>query len=133
MAVAVRAAANWTQKRISENLRISEKTLRANFSRELSHGRMMLEGMMLDVRVSKMMNGHLPSLKSLEEKIDATPLPSAGRPSEPQEVEQEAETPEDVATPKGKKEQRAAAAKEVPSEYGELYERLRGGPGAKPH
>jgi len=106
--VAVRAAANWTQKRIAEDMGIDEKTLRKNFSRELENGAIFMEGLALDILVKRMREGHTASIRMLRDILD--PMPgSASKP-----------TKEKEAAPLGKKEILAKAAKEPTAGWGGL-------------
>lgn len=65
--VAVRIAAGWSQRRISENMGIDEKTLRKHFSRELEFGAVFIEGVVLDVLLRRTREGHAPSVRQLRE------------------------------------------------------------------
>ena len=116
--VAVRAAAGWTQAKICEALGCSEKTLRANFSRELSDGLLLVEGVCLDVLMRGARAGHVPSVKALQSRLDrvATGAPKA------KEKKQEAQKIEAVL---GKKEKALEDAGAPASEYGDLYSRIR--------
>ncbi|OWU77609.1 helix-turn-helix transcriptional regulator [Marinibacterium profundimaris] len=117
--VAVRAAAGWTQAAIAEALGCDEKTLRKYFSRELSGGALMMEGICLDVLLRKVREGHTPSVRALQDRLDrvaAQPAPGKGR-----GADDGAEKP----APMGKKEQRLADAAEPAADYGDLYDRIR--------
>lgn len=120
--VAVRAARGWSQKRIAEEMGVDEKTLRKNFSRELHSGLLIVEGMMLDVLMAKVRLGHVPSIRLLLDLVQTT------APRTAKSAEDDDEDAEEVAPPAarlGKKEQRDDEAQNVPSEYGDLYARLR--------
>lgn len=113
--VAVRAASGWSQKRIAENMGIDEKTLRKNFSRELEHGALLVEGIMLDVLMHKVREGHTPSIRQLQDRLE-TAAPRAPRArSQPEDIPDK---------PLGKKEQRLEDAQNVPDDYGDLYSKL---------
>ncbi|WP_312530716.1 hypothetical protein [Paracoccus sp. (in: a-proteobacteria)] len=119
--VMVRIAAGWSQKRIAENMGIDEKTLRKYFSRELEFGATFVDGVMLDVLMRKVREGHTPSIRQLQERIkDAAP--AAPRRSPQLDDEDEDGTP---AARLGKKELERAAAQEVPDNYGDIFDRLR--------
>ncbi|MEH6834819.1 hypothetical protein [Falsihalocynthiibacter arcticus] len=110
--VAVRAAAGWSQDMIAEALGCDPKTLRKNFSRELSGGQLMIEGLCLDVLLSRARAGHIPSVRRLQDKMEqvAPPAPKA-KMAAPEKVE-----------PKGKKETRIDAAAQPGEAYGTIYE-----------
>lgn len=67
--VAVRIAAGWSQKRIAENMGVDEKTLRKHFSRELENGAVLVDGVMLDVLLRRVREGHVPSVRQLRERL----------------------------------------------------------------
>ncbi len=67
--VAVRAAAGWSQKRIAENMGVDEKTLRKYFSRELENGAILIDGVMLDVLLRRVREGHTPSISHLRSRL----------------------------------------------------------------
>jgi predicted transcriptional regulator len=116
--VAVRAAAGWSQNRIADALGCDDDTLRKHFSGELENGRMIVEGVMLDVLMRKVREGHVPSIRQLQERMDAT------APAAPHKKKDEASS-EDKKVAKGKKEQRLDDAQNVPDEYGSIYARRR--------
>ncbi|MFG6514430.1 hypothetical protein ACGYKD_11545 [Sulfitobacter sp. TB366] len=115
--VAVRAAANWSQKMIAEALGCDEKTLRKNFSRELSGGQLFIEGMCLDVLVRRAREGHAPSIGKLLDRLDRVATPPA--PSKKGAAQKE-----DTAPVMGKKELALADAGKPESGYGDIYARL---------
>lgn len=112
--VAVRAAMGWSQAAIASEIGCDEKTLRKYFSRELAGGRLIVEGMCLDVLMKKVREGHAPSVKQLRDALTSTapPAPRSRRQSED----------EDHATSKalGKKEQRVLDAQQVPEDWGDI-------------
>lgn len=120
--VAVRAAAGWSQDMIAEALGCDPKTLRKNFSRELQAGHLIIEGMMLDVLMRRVREGHTPSVRQLQERLDrvAPPAPK-GR-----GAETKTDSPDSAAKsqPVGKKELRLDAAKKPSDDYGTLYNRI---------
>ncbi|MEN9062857.1 MULTISPECIES: hypothetical protein [Ponticoccus] len=115
--VAVRAAANWSHKAIAEAIGCDEKTLRKHFSRELHGGALILEGLCLDVLMRKVREGHTPSIRALQDRLDRTAPPAPQTPKGDEANE---------GTPRGKKEQRLADAAKPAAGYGELYDRIRG-------
>lgn len=117
--VAVRAAMHWSHARIAEALGCDEKTLRKYFSRELREGAMIIEGMCLDVTLRRVREGHMPSVRMMQERLERVAAPPP--PSKPAAGEEDA--PEDVR-PLGKKQQQLAAASQPVAGYGDLYERL---------
>ncbi|PIL20422.1 hypothetical protein P775_09795 [Puniceibacterium antarcticum] len=119
--VAVRAAANWSQERIAEALGCDPKTLRANFSRELSGGALIVEGLCLDVLMRRTREGHVPSLRALQDRMDRTAPPAPKAKGKAQEDQ----AGKDVPAPIGKKEQRLEGAQKPDAEYGDLYDRIR--------
>lgn len=116
--VAVRAAAGWSQAMIAQALGCDEKTLRKYFSRELSGGQLIVEGMCLDVLLRKVREGHAPSIRQLQERMDRVAAP----PPPPKPGDQD--KPE---APLGKKEQRLRDAETPADGYGDLYNRIHGG------
>lgn len=111
--VAVRAAAGWTQENIASALGCDPKTLRANFSRELHGGALIIEGLCLDVLLQKVRSGHTPSVNALQARLDRTANPPAPKkPEQPQEPEL------------GVKAKRLQDAAKPDLDYGELYDRL---------
>lgn len=117
--VAVRAAAGWSQDMIAEALGCDPKTLRKNFSRELSAGHLLVEGMCLDVLLRRAREGHAPSVRALQDRLDRVAPPAPKGKAKPAEAEAEPK-PE----PMGKKEQRLRAAGDPGDDYGSLYDRI---------
>lgn len=117
--VAVRAAAGWSHGAIADALGCDEKTLRKHFSRELSGGALIVEGMCLDVLMHKAREGHTPSVRALQDRLDRTATPPApkGKPAGEDAGDAKPET-------LGKKDQRRADAAAPAAEYGDLYDRL---------
>lgn len=68
--VALRAAAGWTQEAIAADMGIDPKTLRKNFSRELSEGALMIQGQHLDVLSLRARQGHVSAIKQLEDMLE---------------------------------------------------------------
>ena len=124
--VAVRAAMHWSHSRIAAALGCDEKTLRKYFSRELSEGQMIIEGMCLDVTLRRVREGHMPSVRMMQERLERVAAPPA--PTKPA-----AEDLPEGDKPLGKKEQKLAEAAQPVAGYGDLYARLdakrRGGNG----
>ena len=121
-----RNACSWLYSaaaRIAEEMGVDEKTLRKNFSRELHAGLLHVEGMILDVLMLKVRQGHVPSVRLLMEMVQTT----APRAPKGDETDDEDEAGDAARAPArlGKKEQRDEEAQLVPSEYGDLYARLR--------
>lgn len=121
--VMVRVAAGWSQKRIAENMGIDEKTLRKYFSRELELGATLVDGVLLDVLMRKVREGHTPSIRQLHERLkDAIPAAPRRQPRPDEEL-----ADEDAPAPRlGKKELERAAAQDVPDNYGDIFDRLKG-------
>lgn len=118
--VSVRSAAGWSQKRIAEDMGIDEKTLRKYFSRELEFGATFVDGVMLDVLMRKVREGHAPSIRQLRERlVDAAPQ-APRRPDASQLTDED-----DADRPMGKKELARAAAQQVPENYGDIFDRLK--------
>lgn len=117
----VRIAAGWSQKRIAEDMGIDEKTLRKYFSRELEFGATFVDGVMLDVLMRKVREGHTPSIRQLHDRLkDAAPT----APRRPSQADDGDEDP--APAPRlGKKDLERAAAQEVPDNYGDIFDRLR--------
>lgn len=118
--VAVRIAAGWSQKRIAEDMQIDEKTLRKHFSRELEFGATFVDGVMLDVLMRKVREGHVPSIRQLRERLVGA-SPQAPRNNTPVEDEDDA-----TDQPLGKKEQARLDAQKVPDNYGDIFSRMKG-------
>lgn len=114
--VAVRAAARWTQKEISDQLGCDEKTLRLYFSRELAGGALIIEGLLLDVLLRKVREGHAPSINSLYRRLDIVEVP-------PKPPGKPADKPDDL--PMGKKEKRLLDAGKADLGYDDLYKKIR--------
>lgn len=116
--VAVRAAAGWSQDMIAEALGCDPKTLRKNFSRELQAGHLMIEGMLLDVLMRRVREGHTPSVRQLQDRLDrvAPPAPKNSGKEKPADAGK--------VEPKGKKEKRLDAARKPTEDYGSLYDRI---------
>ncbi|WP_280773202.1 hypothetical protein [Rhizobium sp. SG_E_25_P2] len=127
--VMVRVAAGWTHKRISEDMGIDEKTLRKHFSRELEMGAVFVDGLILDVLMKRVRDGHTPSIKELRARLqEAGPQaprnrPGHGKNEADDESEEDADVAE-VAAPVGKKEQRIQDAQMIPEDYGDIFERM---------
>ncbi len=118
--VMVRVAAGWSQKRIAEDMGIDEKTLRKYFSRELEFGATFVDGVMLDVLMRKVREGHTPSIRQLRERI------VGAAPTAPRRLEADEDDDADQASkPMGKKEMARAAAQQVPDNYGDIFDRLK--------
>ena len=79
--------------------------------------------MILDVLMLKVRQGHVPSVRLLMEMVQTT----APRAPKGDETDDEDEAGDAARAPArlGKKEQRDEEAQLVPSEYGDLYARLR--------
>jgi len=116
--VAVRAAAGWNQDLIAEALGCDPKTLRKNFSRELSQGALLIDGLCLDVLLRGAREGHTPSVKALQARLDRV---SAGAPraAGKEKNEQPAK-----AEKLGVKEKRLNDATKPQADYGSLYDRI---------
>jgi hypothetical protein len=108
-----RAAAGWTQEVIASALGCDAKTLRLNFSRELSTGALMIDGLCLDVLLQKVRAGHTPSVNALQARLDRTATPPV-----PKKRGAQAEPA------KGKKQIGLEDAGKPLEEYSELYDRL---------
>lgn len=122
--VMVRAAAGWTHKRISEDMGIDEKTLRKHFSRELEHGAIFLDGLMLDVLLKRVREGHTPSIRQLRERLaDAGPMAPRNHPNKDAPADDDEDDAE-KSSPLGKKEQRLQDAQIIPDDYGDIFERM---------
>tara|TARA_R110002020_G_scaffold161293_1_gene346351 strand:+ start:584 stop:1078 length:495 start_codon:yes stop_codon:yes gene_type:complete len=119
--VAVRAAAGWRQSAIAEALGCDEKTLRKYFSRELSGGALMIDGLCLDVLLRKAREGHTPSVRQLQNRLDRVAAPPPGKGQDAGDDDGDEQTAE-----LGKKAQRLADAAHPETGYGELYDRIRG-------
>jgi len=110
--VMVRRAAGWAHKRIAEDMGIDEKTLRKHFSRELEMGATFVDGLMLDVLMRKVR----------ERILDAGPA----APRKPVQPDDQDDDDDDKPAPLGKKEQARLDAQDVPDNYGDIFDRLRG-------
>ncbi|WP_347139445.1 hypothetical protein [Paracoccus sp. SSK6] len=123
--VMVRVAAGWAQKRIAEDMGIDEKTLRKHFSRELEMGATFIEGVMLDVLIRKVREGHTPSVRQLREQLkDAGTKAPRNRPNQDDDSDEDDDQVPDL--PLGKKEQAVLEAQKVPDNYGDIFDRLKG-------
>lgn len=120
--VMVRVAAGWTHKRIAEDMGIDEKTLRKHFSRELENGAVFVDGLMLDVLIKKVREGHTPSIRQLRERL-AEAGPTAPR-NKPASADDEDAEIEEKAAPLGKKEQRLQDAQVIPDDYGDIFAKM---------
>ena len=109
--VAVRAANGWSHKRIAEALGCDDDTLRKHFSGELNKGRLIVEGMILDVLMRKIREGHTPSIRLMQERMKDS-APAAPRAAATDEKEK--------AAPLGKKEKRILEAGKVPDDWGDI-------------
>lgn len=69
--VATLIARNWTQDRIAGYIGCDPKTLRKNFSRELSDGADLVEGMALEALLHKMVNGDRIATQKILDVVDA--------------------------------------------------------------
>ena len=98
--VAVRVAAGWSQERIAAEMGIDAKTLRKHFSPELVDGYTFIEGMLLDVLMQLAREGHVPSVRQLQSRIERAQL----------RVAQQMDGPANAGGYLGKKEQQKAAA-----------------------
>lgn len=130
--VMVRVAAGWAQKRIAEDMGIDEKTLRKYFSRELEMGAVFVDGVMLDVLMRKVREGHTPSIRQLRERLlsaGPTAPRSGGRASDKDDADEdgdETDSGDAPSSPLGKKEQARLEAQKVPDNYGDIFDRLKG-------
>jgi hypothetical protein len=119
--VMVRVAAGWTHKRIAEDMGIDEKTLRKHFSRELENGAVFIDGLMLDVLIKKVREGHTPSIRQLRERLaEAGPQAPRNKPA----AESDEDEPEEKSPVLGKKEQRLQDAQVIPDDYGDIFAKL---------
>ena len=109
--VAVRAANGWSHKRIAESLGCDDDTLRKHFSGELNEGRIMVEGVILDVLMHKIREGHVPSIRMMFDRLKVT-APAAPRAEKATDKKDEA--------PLGKKAEREAAANLAPADWGDI-------------
>src|SRR5690606_35535164 len=90
--VIARSADGWTHARIAEDMGIDEKTLRKYFSRELESGPTFLRGVMLDVLLKKVREGHVPSIRLLAEwHKDAAPAAPRNRRPDVQDDDEDGE------------------------------------------
>jgi len=102
---------------------IDEKTLRKHFSRELEFGTTFVDGVMLDVLMRRVREGHSPSIRQLRERLVQANPPPRNRHT----VEDGEEDEDDAPTrPMGKKLQEQAAAQDMPDTYGDIFGRLKG-------
>lgn len=77
LVVATFAASGWTHAAIATYLQCDEKTLRKHFSRELSDGAIMIEGLARQALVKKMLAGHVGATNRVLEFAQAVPKRSA--------------------------------------------------------
>ncbi|MEI4488987.1 hypothetical protein V8J36_22660 [Frigidibacter sp. MR17.14] len=126
--VAVRVSDGWSQKRIAENMGIDEKTLRKHFSCELELGLTQVRGEFLDVLMRKAREGHVPSIRLLDEwfrdKAPPAPRRAAGEEGD-SEGEDDGEGAATSERP-GKKEQARIDAQKMPDDYGDIFARMKG-------
>lgn len=108
--VAALRACGWTQDRIARHLGCDEKTLRRHFSRELAAGTDLIEGQCIQVLISRMRQGHVPSTRLLLERI------GDGRAAVP--IAPAEDRPERL----GKKAELDRAARTPPPEWGKLLQ-----------
>lgn len=114
--VEVRAAAGWSQEVIAADMGIDCDTLRKHFSVELQTGAFKVKGELLDVLRQRAREGHVPSVRVLNEIINATALRAPkGRKA--------ADVPT-FGLAEGKKAARLRDAQVQPEDYGALYDRL---------
>ncbi|WP_411838584.1 hypothetical protein [Paracoccus sp. ME4] len=126
--VMVRVAAGWAQTRIAEDMGIDEKTLRKYFSRELEMGATFVDGVMLDVLMRKVREGHTPSIRQLHERLREAGPAAPRRGARPTDADQAGDDDDDAASaaPLGKKDQARLEAQRVPDNYGDIFDRLKG-------
>lgn len=118
--VSRRAADGWTHEMIAEDMGIDPKTLRKHFSRELSFGRVFMRGEMLDILHRRAREGHVPSVKALMDLYeDVAPSAPRNRPASDEDEPEEEK-------PLGKKEQARLDAQQMPDNYGDIFNRLKG-------
>ena len=125
--VMVRVAAGWTHKRIAEDMGIDEKTLRKHFSRELENGAIFVDGLMLDVLMRKVREGHTPSIRQLRERLaEAGPTAPRNKPAADLDDDDDADAGagDGKAAPLGKKEQRLQDAQVIPDDYGDIFAKM---------
>ena len=103
---------------IAEALGCEPKTLRKNFSRELSQGALLIDGLCLDVLLRGAREGHTPSVKALQARLDRV---SAGA---PRAAGKEKPEPPAKAEKPGVKEKRLNDATKPQADYGPLYDRI---------
>ncbi|RNF32941.1 hypothetical protein A7A09_019195 [Paracoccus methylarcula] len=118
--VARRAADGWTHEMIAQDMGIDPKTLRKHFSRELSSGRVFMVGEMLDILHRRAREGHVPSVKALLDRYeDVAPTAPRNR-----EASDQGDAEDDK--PLGKKEQARLEAQQMPDNYGDIFNRMKG-------
>lgn len=100
-------AANWTQEQIATFIGCDVKTLRKNFSRELDHGALFLDGMAMQVIVKKMLSGNLSAAREVREIAAAGNAPKGAAAQKKPE-------------PLGKKERLLSEAHEAPKGWGDI-------------
>jgi transcriptional regulator with XRE-family HTH domain len=113
--VETRAAAGWSQEAIALDMGISVETLTKYFSGELANGPIKVKGEMLDVLRSRARQGHVPSIRLLEEMTAKAQM---------------RDRPKDKRVPAlpvlGKKAQRVLEAQDKPAEMTDILSRLNG-------
>lgn len=129
--VAIRAARGWSHKRIAEELGCDDDTLRKHFSGELERGALIVEGLMLDVLMQKLRQGHIPSIRMLkdltEEAAPAAPKKTPAKLVRSDADETEVELPLSPTGKPGKKEERLINANDTPDDWGDIDDKRRGG------
>lgn len=118
--VSRRAADGWTHEMIAEDMGIDPKTLRKYFSRELSSGRVFMVGEMLDILHRRAREGHVPSVKALLDRYEDV------APSAPRNRDASHEDDPEEEKPLGKKEQARLEAQQMPDNYGDIFNRMKG-------
>lgn len=101
-------AAGLSRDDIAEYLRLDPKTVEKYFSRELTHGAMLLEAQAIQVLVARMNEGNVSAAKAVREIAGARAAPRS-----------KAEKPK-AAAPIGKKDQLRADAKKPSPGWGDL-------------
>lgn len=113
--VASLAAFGWVHKEIAAYLRCDEKTLRKHFSRELSHGAMLIEGQAIEVMVQNMRRGRISAVRDVLDRVKQgramPPVPKGADLQDPAAEE---------GAPLGKKEQLARAARQPGKSWGSV-------------
>lgn len=119
--VSLRAAAGWTQKSIATDMRIDEKTLRKNFSRELSDGALHVEGKILDMLMRRVEQGHVAAARLLLDRLDQNA--AAPRPRKVQAEDDDDDAELSDVRPVGKKVQQDRNAQIIPPDWAETINR----------